>query len=271
MKSGRRSADGEGMKKRKGEKPPVVVSEKTWPGLAEGQTLRETQFSRGAVQFSTFVQDAPIHEWTEEERAKLDVRLKWQSYRELCDDHGQAATYGALFDAGFLIGGGRSPTALAAEIKADIGNVAWQRVEKHLSKLGNENDECAHKEIFLIACWAELFSEPYEELWLAAMAHHAYFVEENDFAFGYLTALLDQKRENETHFLRGKKIVESSRAGGLERGRQQTDRTRKIIDCMEHYVADGHSLTNAARLTFKAGQGSSVDANRKAWSRHYKK
>ena len=172
------------MKKRKGEKPPVVVSEKTLPGLAEGQTLRKFQFSRGAVQFSTFGPDAPIPEWTEEERAKLGVWLKWQSYQELCDDHGQAATFGVLFDAGFLRGGDRNPTALAAEIKSEIGDVAWQRVEKHLSKLGNESDECTHKETFLIACRAELFSEPYEELWLAAMAHHAYFVEENDFAFG---------------------------------------------------------------------------------------
>ncbi len=259
------------MKKRKGEKPPVVVSEETLPGLAEGQTFRKSQFSRGAVQFSTFVPDAPIPEWTEEERAKHDVLLKWQSYVELCDDHGQAVTFGALFDAGFLRGGDRSPTALAAEIKAEIGDVAWQGVEKHLSKLSNENDECRHRETFLIACWAELFSEPYEELWLAAMAHHAYYVEENDFAFGYLTALLDQKRENETHFLRGKKTPESAHAGGLARRQQTTDKTRKVIHFMKPYVADGHSIANAARLAFKAGQGSSADANRKAWTRHYKK
>jgi len=259
------------MKKRKGEKPPVVVSEETLPGLAEGQTFRRSKFSRGAVQFSTFVPDVPIPEWTEEERAKLGVCLKWQSYRELCDDHGFSVTYGVLHDAGFLRGGDRSPTALAAEIKAEIGDVAWQGVEKHLSKLGNESDERTRKKSFLIACWAELFSEPYEELWLAAMAHHAYYVEENDFAFGYLTALLDQKRENETHFLRGKKSLERARAGGLARGQQQTDKTRKVIHFMKHYVADGHSIANAARLAFKAGQGSSAGANRKAWSRHYKK
>lgn len=204
--------------------------------------------------------------------AKDDLALPWQSLRELDADHGMSVTYQILIDAGFVsLRDEKSTAEISAEIQTKIGEENWRRVEAHLDRLGYKQDKNGRRRTFLIACWTDLFEEPFSDLWLAAMAHHAYYVLEDDFAFGYLTALLDQRAQNERDYLRGKKGLDSARAGGRARAAKVRSDSDLRLGKMRGLVDAGHSVSRAAELTCRAGLGPSKSANAKLWHRHARK
>ena len=59
-----------------------------------------------------------------------------------------------------------------------------------------------------------------------------------------------------------------SAAGGYAKGVSSWKRTLGILRRMAGYVERGHSVAQAANLTFKGGLGTSMEANRKMWHRH---
>jgi len=250
------------MKRQKASADDIEIEEVEFPGLKPGSVLKRSIFQKRLVRFTQTMPAEPS--------TILDgVALHWQGYNELDEDHGFGATYGVLCDANLVALGGEKPTEdISAEIRDRIGPANWNRVEQHLSTLGEKADENGLRRVFLTAAWAELFAEPLGELWLAAMAQHAYYVEQNDFAFGYLTALLDQKQHNEDHFLRGKKGLASAGLGGQARSAQLKSATHAILSKMDRHIGAGKSIKRAADLTFRAGLGSSPSANRKLWQRH---
>lgn len=72
----------------------------------------------------------------------------------------------------------------------------------------------------------------------------------------------------EADVIRGKKGLDSARAGGTERAKSTSPVRRSILRKMEELVAKGHSISSAASLAFQAGHGKSAGANRKLWQRH---
>lgn len=135
-------------------------------------------------------------------------------------------------------------------------------IEKHFRSKDNY-------EVFLRAVWVQTYAEKYGPVWLAAMAQHAYFVEHDEYTFGYLVALLDQKLENETDFLRGKKVVEGAARSNAERAAQRKAHREKVISTMRPLITEKHpSINRAAQIAFEAGIGKSTDANRKIYERY---
>lgn len=259
------------MKRQKASFDDFEIEEVEFPGLTPGSMLKEYTFQKLLVRFTQLMPAIPP--------APIDaigptdgVALQWQGFYQLDADHGMQASYDVLIDANFVALSGEKPTEdIASEIRDRIGAVNWNRVERYLSTFGDKTDKEGHRRCFLIAVWAELFAEPFGELWLAAMAQHAYWVERDEFAFGYLTALLDQKKQNESHFLRGKKGLASAALGGQARAAQSKSGTQTVLMEMERHISAGKSITRAAELTCRAGLGATPEANRKLWYRHRKK
>lgn len=90
----------------------------------------------------------------------------------------------------------------------------------------------------------------------------------NEFAFGYLTALIDQLRDNERSYLRGESIVENARKGGAARAANAA--SQRTLAEMKSRIDNGQSVRQAAKNTSAAGFGSSGSANRKLWYRWMK-
>lgn len=66
---------------------------------------------------------------------------------------------------------------------------------------------------------------------------------------------------------RGRTTVRSARKGGEAKRGATRNASKQVIAKMEYFVAQGNSVSNAARLTFVAGLGTSKEANRKLWNR----
>lgn len=244
-----------------------VTETRVLPGLDAGPMFKSTVFQNALARFSQ------LEYFGRPEATRIEgLALPWQGLLELDLDHGFSVSYGVFFDTPTGTVLNRKPTAdIIAEIQAELGAENWGRIDRHLATLGDETDKEGHRRIFLVAAWAELFTEPFCEVWLAAMAQHAYYVLQNDYAFGYLTALLGQKQQNETHFLRGKKSVVSASAGGHARAEKSRSNTQAVLRAMERYIAAGKSVARAAELAQRNGHGTSAEANRKLWHRHRKK
>jgi hypothetical protein len=260
------------MKGRKKDTPKLIVKKTEFPLIGDDGVGTATKFTKGTVQFSSYSfpldyakKSAENQKNSKPENAKL--HLKWQGYSELKEDHGFSEMFQIIFaEYGYQLSE-RVLEKMTAEIAQEIGKTSWSRVEKFILTLDKESGQ---RKIFIQAAWAEIYAEPFEELWLASMAQHAYYVLEDDFAFGYLTALLDQKRDNEALFLRGKKNLADSKLGGKLKPRALNSKTATILEEMERLISNGHSISSAASLTFGKGFGSSKDANRKLWTRHTK-
>lgn len=67
--------------------------------------------------------------------------------------------------------------------------------------------------------------------------------------------------------LRGRANLSAARAGGIQRARSYQEKKRALLARMAEFVSKGHTVSNAANLTFKAGLGTSAEANRKHWNR----
>lgn len=229
-----------------------------------------TKLAKGTANFTSY--GFPLDYVSKDKGASgneaINVCLDWQGYNELCEDHGLSLTYEVLYDNGLSLTNDRNITKLSSEISDLLGEDAWKRVEGYLLTLGKEKQQAA---IYLQAVWAQCFAEPFEELWLASMAQHAYYVLEDDYAFGYLTAILDQKRNNEALFLRVEKNLVDSKLGGQSKPRADNLKTTEALSEMARLIGDGHTIARSASIAFKNGFGSSAGANRKLWTRHLKK
>jgi hypothetical protein len=199
------------------------------------------------------------------------IGLTWQSYSELQADHGEGITYGILFDEKFGNLFARSTARLLADIGSKLKPSIMVKLNRFLDEIDDEEDATGGRKIFTTAVWAEMFSEKYSEVWLAAMAQHAYYVEGNSFAFGYMSALLDKKASAERDFLRGKVTANSAGLGGKSRSSNFSSMREAVLAEMERLIGKGFSRANAARMTKEKGLGTSQAANEKLWGRHHKK
>jgi len=248
------------------EYPPLLGSENP----SDNVKVTKSTLTKGTARFTRteFHADETKSNKKQLARDSTNVALEWQSFSELGTDHGFSLSYEILHSEGFGIYGKHTSESMSADIAKKVGDSSWKRIEKHLLRL---DEESGHREVFLQAGWAQLFAEPFEELWLAAMAQHAHYVLEDDFAFGYLTAQIDQKRDIEAHFLRGKKSIESASLGGLVRSSEQHKKTQQTLTEMKRLIEDGQSVARSASLAHKSGFGTSEAANKKLWTRHSKK
>lgn len=248
----------------------VAFEEMQLPSLVPGEVMRMQSFRKGLLQFSrTYFMPEGKEQPDEALIDRTKLGLPWQGLTELQEDHGLGVTHGILLDAGLGgLHGDKSIDEMSRELCSKIGENKWADVERFLNRIGPESDPNGHRKAFITACWADAFEEPFGDVWLAAMAQHAYYVLEDDFAFGYLTALIDQKTHNERDFLRGKKGMDSAKAGGAARAEKIKPETQARLAKMRNLIAGGHSRSRAAELANKAGYGPSADANRRLWARH---
>lgn len=262
------------MKKRNTDKLKTKVKEVSFESVDGVLSSTTTTLFKGAVQFtktSYSPELAFLYEKTPQSEGDSPPKLTldWQSYSELDTEHGMFLVYEILFSEDFGNLTKRSIENMSTQIAQKVGDQSWKTIEKHLKGFGNETEL---QKVFLQATWAELFAEPLEELWLAAMAQHAFFVLEDDFAFGYLIAMLDQKlNNNESHLLRGKKNIESAKLGGQAKARMQLETTKNTLQEMARLIQDGQTIARSATLAHKNGFGSSETANKRLWTRHSKK
>lgn len=118
---------------------------------------------------------------------------------------------------------------------------------------------------------ASEFVQPLSRLWYAVNMQALYYCHHDDILLGYLWAEYQMRLNIERNALRGEGVVKNAREGGIARGNETSSVSCKVIAAMEDKIASGKSISNAARLAFKAGLGSSPDANRKLWTRRRSK
>ncbi|MCB1428505.1 MAG: hypothetical protein KDJ66_05185, partial [Nitratireductor sp.] len=70
---------------------------------------------------------------------------------------------------------------------------------------------------------------------------------------------------------RGRSTIDAARKGGIERHRTTAKATAEVLNAMKLMIERGATASNAARLAFKAGFGTSAEANRKLWTRNQPK
>lgn len=128
-----------------------------------------------------------------------------------------------------------------------------------------------HYQFFLLQRHAIEKSEPLGRLWYAVNMLSLYYCQRDMLRLGFLWAEYQSRIRHERDAARGRKSLESARAGGARRSMLLSRGSAKTLQAMARYVNDKHSVSNAARLAFKAGCGASVDANRKLWHRHVEK
>lgn len=251
------------------EEPELVRHVREFPSLSGDRMLRSTIFEKGIVRLTEGffspdkVGESPTLEPT-------SYALRWQGMHEAYDDHGYSTACGVLFDAGLWRFDRARWDTLVAQSKLRTSPAIWQLVEAAIDPTPMDEDG-AIADALLVAVWAELFTEPLSDIWLAAMAMHAREIEGNDFAFGYFTAQLDHRKAAEADYVRGRKSVDSGKRGGAARKFAAAPRTLHILSEMQKLVDRGHSARRAAELVAKKGIGASTEANKKLWARHSKK
>lgn len=209
------------------------------------------------------------------DKQKICFGLPWQTFTEVGMDHGLSLIHTLLEETPFAYPVSQDTRlAFREKIQRAVHARYWHAFQRSLREktigLADLEERNSKEDILLCAIWAHLETERFGPIWLAAMAQHAYWIEEDEYAFGYLIALLDQKLSNESHFLRGKKGLESAGLGGQVRAAKAKPKTKSVLIEMDRHISGGKSIARAADLTFRAGQGSSSSANRKLWSRHRK-
>ncbi len=254
---------------RKHATPATEIEESEFEGL-RGEKIKIRKAQSGIVQFSTFQMDI-TNSQNKKVVFKDRVALDWQTFSELMEDHGQASICEILRPLGLYILSAEKKFKLVSDIKSKISKVGWKGFESNLLRLQNENLDEKAFEVFIVAAWVQLFEEPFQMVWLAAMAQHAYVLEEDDYAFGYLIALLDQKKNSETHFLRGKGTLRSAKLGGIAKSTATRVETQRTMLELSRLVLAGHTVARASDLAFKNGLGTSATANKKLWQRNHRK
>lgn len=253
---------------KKTDSPKIDIEEQEFPGFS-GQTIKIRKARNGVVNFSNI-----LIETCDADNKKITNSeipgFKWQSFSELSEDHGHAVICDVLHPIGLYILKDEKRSQIILEIKSKSSSSSWVELENYSAEIQNKSPDENMADVFIVAAWAELFAEPFQEVWLAAMAHHAIYLREDDYAFGYLTALLDQKKLTEKHFLRGREILKSASLGGLAKSNASGRKTRQTIAELARLMQAGHSVARASSLAFKNGFGTSPAANRKLWNRQSK-
>ncbi|WP_417435317.1 hypothetical protein [Hoeflea sp.] len=200
-----------------------------------------------------------------EASASKGLKLEWQDAVELQAANGfiscavvlNGAEYGGL---------GRKPIE---KIKADIlrllGKDGFAHFEAVAPPIGATDKGPNLHAIFFRATWVQFFAEKLSIDWLAAMAEHAYFVKNDEFAFGYMTALLDQKRGKERFFMSGAKSSAGASDAGKARSAKYKAQRAMVIREMLPLVKEHGNISLAAEIAAKRGIGKSKNANRKLW------
>ena len=251
---------------------PLIVQKSEFPTLDGSGVFGKTVSRRGVALFTEISMPEDRSIPPSSQRSVSDtIGLRWQGLAELQTDHAHGVVYGALNRDNSENRTSRQNVELTAEIRAKISTCAWEKFERYYSHLCQGDDEAGHGRIFLVAAWAELFAEPFGEVWLAAMAKHAYYVEKDDFAFGYLAALLDQKRINESDLVRGDATLRAAQSGGKMRSSALKPKRSAVLAEMSRLISDGHTAKGAAAATARLGNGTSQNANLALWYRHQKK
>lgn len=184
-----------------------------------------------------------------------------------------------FIDAGFLgraghAGDGENP--LAFEVLEKAGISGFSGISKDVIHfLGNvriEELKSIYKENWGVVaafefCWKNLpHSSP---AYAAAAYQYNHYILEDDFAAGYhwrdLEILVSGAEERA---LKAERILDAARAGGSARASSSKASRDEIIGEMGRLIAEGKSISNAARITALRGVGTSPDANRKTWTRH---
>jgi hypothetical protein len=236
--------------------------------------IRITEHRNGIASFQAI--DIEPERWEEiskspflREKKSEIYPLRYELHGKTLIDNGLGSIYGVLDSKEYGYLNNKFAASLISEIEKNIDKSLLPLIvfsdgdiEKHFRSKDNY-------EIFLRAVWVQTYAEKYGPVWLAAMAQHAYFVEHDEYTFGYLVALLDQKLENETDFLRGEKVVEGAARSNAERAAQRIAHREKVISTMRPLITEKHpSINRAARLAFENGTGKSTDANRKIYERY---
>ncbi len=75
-------------------------------------------------------------------------------------------------------------------------------------------------------------------------------------------------KEIEQHAVRGKKNLDSAKAGGKATSASTKAMNTEVLKEMKRLIASGHSVSGAARLARQNGLGTSNEGNRKIYQRH---
>jgi hypothetical protein len=235
--------------------------------LPEGFTIRSVRYKKGSIRFSeSYSLQRPLPPAPESYKAENNLGLP--RLHELNADHGLSIIFRILKDANLSQLTSKKINKLITDIRSRVSPEKWTEIRlqlAHIKKLGQD------RETFVVSLWADLFFQPFSDLWLAAVAQRAHYVEEDDYAFGYLTAQLDRRGEFESHYIRGQAIYENARRGGEIRASQKAPGSQRILTFMRRLVNDGQSVKKAARSAYDQKLGSSPEANRRLWNRHKNK
>lgn len=252
------------MKKSEKERATEFRSEEFTPLGSSQDRFVKTWLTSGTTSFTTFaMQIKPSENAAIEPRSAATIGLTYQAFCELQADHGDAITYGILGNAGLLL----LSDAKRATLRQELFEASDPKVHDKLAKLLTRCEAQGVYDSALTAYWAEIKAQQLSDLWLAAMARYALEVEGNEFAFGYLSSLLDARHNHEADALRGKATQAAAAAGGRRRSLNRDTKTRSILLEMKHYIDRGRTVTDAARFAHKNGHGKSEAANRAVWYR----
>jgi len=248
---------------------PFEARERSIISPLSGRAFRETTFERGMVRLSTLSALSNAEEAAGLPDKKARHRLQVQSMLELTVDQGYSSAVAVLDRADLWAFPRKRWDELAAQIRSKVPKSHWLEIEARLRPVPvAERMPDIVADRYLVAVWADLFAPPLGNLWLAANAMFLYEEEGNEFAFGYLTALLNGREASEKDVLRGRRSVDSARQGGQVRAASHAARTRKVLDELGRLIGEGHSVKRASELAAANHVGSSAEANRKLWSRH---
>lgn len=256
------------------ERPRPGLTEAQWESLRarlQGQTMVEFQIQSGMAKLHIF-------EWARNVRVSSsgDAPFKppgfggliWQLMSELQLGAGMDSATDIMFDDEFAALGRTEPKDVEVQLAERLGPQGWEQIKADALSHHGMTEDHADWPLLLIALGAEHLSEPLSVEWLAAMALHAHYIAQDDFAAGYLMALMDQRLTNEEHFERGAKSVVSAALGGKARAAAYQIQGALILSEMARFVELGHSASRAAKLAHGAGHGTSPEANRRLWVRH---
>jgi hypothetical protein len=243
----------------------VTVKAGRIPEFERGLTTRWETFERGSVRLSKLTSFETLSENSAESRLSDDGLLLWESLSELDPENGVIIVFETLDDAELLDLPPQKLDKLTEEIRLNLDPQEWSEFGARLARIDKLGQD---REPLIVAFWAACCAEKLGNVWLAAMAYHAFFENEADYAFGWLTAQLYRRAEFEAHFMRGKKIVEDARKGGKSRATKRIAATSSVLRDMRASIEKGEKVSTAARLAFKRGKGKSPGANIRLWGRH---
>ena len=156
-----------------------------------------------------------------------------------------------------------SSTRPTPSIMAKVSEAVGAGFVSELQGSGLENWEAVILEIA-----AANFAKPLSRLWYAAAMNALYFVYRDDLKVGYLWAEYKIRMEHESAAVRGQTVRDGAQKGGEKRSQDYASLRKVVLSELKRLCDQGHSVSRAAELAFKAGIGTSGAANAKLWHRN---